>query len=50
MDDDEHSTHLLGLRAALLTVADEDADDTPREDIARSIRNCWAEMDRRGLA
>ncbi|MGU3585459.1 hypothetical protein ACLBYD_20070 [Rhodococcus sp. C26F] len=39
LDDDEHSTHLLGPRAALITVADEDADDTTREDIARSIKN-----------
>ncbi|WP_213934908.1 hypothetical protein [Rhodococcus sp. B50] len=43
-------THLLGLCAALLTTADGDADDTTtREDIARSIKNCQAEMDRRGL-
>lgn len=49
LDDDELSAHVLGLRAALLTAADEDADDATLEDIARSIKDCRAEMDRRGL-
>ena len=49
LGDDELSAHVLGLRAALLTAADEDADDATLEDIARSIKDCRAEMDRRGL-
>ncbi|WP_213934841.1 hypothetical protein [Rhodococcus sp. B50] len=49
LDDDELSAHLLGLRAALLTAADEDADDATLEEIAHSIKDCRAEMDRRGL-
>jgi len=40
VDDDELSAHLLGLRAALLTAAEEDADDTTFEGVARSIKDC----------
>ncbi len=49
LDDDELPAHLFGLRAALLAAADEDADDATLEDIARSIKACRAEIDRRGL-
>lgn len=49
LDDDELPAHLSGLRAALLTAADEDADDLTLENIARSIKDCRTEMDRRGL-
>ncbi|WP_016694742.1 hypothetical protein [Rhodococcus rhodochrous] len=49
LDDDELPAHLLGLRAALLTAAEEDADDATLENIVRSIKACQTEIDRRGL-
>ena len=49
LDDEELPAHLFGLRAALLTAAEEDADDVTFMGIARSIKDCQAEMSRRGL-
>jgi len=40
LDDDEFLAHSLGLRAALLTAADQGADDVTLDGIARSIKDC----------
>jgi len=49
MNDDELLAHVLGLRAALLTAAEEDADDDTIDGIARSIKSGQVELERRGL-